>query len=263
MGEEESYLLVNNFRLHATLIAPSKKYYTKATLVFLHEGLGSISHWKDFPQQLCDATNCRGFLYDRSGYGKSDVLQKPRPLDYLEREALNVLPEVLNQCRISNPILIGHSDGGTIALLFAAKFPEKVKGVITEAAHAFVEEITLRGIKESLKAFKEDQELKDKLIKYQGAHAEQILSDWRNIWLSPQFRNWNIEKHLASISCPVLVIQGENDDYGSVKQVEAIANQVSGISQKLIIPECGHRPHRQAREVVLGEMTQFINRILD
>ena len=261
MVEREFDFQINNYRLHAKSITPSKNFTSRSTLVFLHEGLGSISHWKDFPKKLCNKTGCGGFLYDRSGYGKSEPLKESRPFDYLHIEALKVLPLVLDQCQISDPILIGHSDGGTIALLFASEFSEIVKGVITEAAHVFVEEITLKGIKDSLKAFEEDQELKNKFIKYQGAHAGQILSDWKNIWLSPKFRDWNIEKYLSDISCPVLVIQGEDDDYGSVKQVEAIASQVSGFSQKLIIPNCGHRPHHQAREIVLREMTQFIKNV--
>jgi pimeloyl-ACP methyl ester carboxylesterase len=262
MVEREFDFQVNNCRLHAKSITPSKNFASRSTLVFLHEGLGSVSHWKDFPKRLCNKIGCSGFLYDRSGYGKSEALRESRPLDYLHNEALNVLPQVLNQCKISDPILIGHSDGGTIALLFASEFSEVVKGVITEAAHVFIEEITLRGIKKSLNAFKEDQELKNKLIKYQGAHAEQILSDWKNIWLSPEFRHWNIEEYLIDITSPVLVIQGEDDDYGSIKQVEAIVGQVSGFSQKLIIPNCGHRPHHQAREIVLREMTRFIKNIV-
>jgi pimeloyl-ACP methyl ester carboxylesterase len=263
MIEKEAYLHINDYSFFTKFISPTQNILPQATLVFLHEGLGSIAHWKDFPQQLCKATGYGGFLYDRSGYGKSDLLTNPRPLDYLEREALNILPAILEQNRISNPILIGHSDGGTIALLFAAKFPEMVRGVITEAAHVFVEEITLQGIKDSLKAFSEDKELKAKLVKYQGKHAYQIISDWKNIWLSSEFRDWNIEKNLSNITCPVFVMQGENDDYGSPAQVDAIANQVSGFSQKLIISDCGHRPHHQAREIVLQEMTQFIKRIIN
>lgn len=257
----EFYFQIDNYRLCGKFVSPAKKVSTSTTLVFLHEGLGSIAHWKDFPQQLCNGTGCCAFIYDRSGYGKSELLKKPRPKNYLEIEALEILPQVLEVNHTSNPILIGHSDGGTIAILFAATFPGMVRGIITEAAHVFVEDITLNGIKESLKVFEEDQELKEKLVKYQGKHADQIISDWKNIWLSPEFRDWNIEEYLPRITCPALVIQGEDDDYGSTAQVDAIVSQVSGSAQKLIIPGCGHRPHHQARKFVLKEMTKFVKNI--
>jgi pimeloyl-ACP methyl ester carboxylesterase len=263
MDGREFYFQVNDYRLCGKFISPAPKESNSITLVFLHEGLGSIAHWKDFPQQLCNATGCRGFAYDRTGYGKSELLKAPRPKNYLEIEALEILPKVLKANDISDPILIGHSDGGTIAILFSAEYPEMVSGIITEAAHVFVEEITLNGIKESLRVFKEDDELKEKLVKFQGRHADQIISDWRRIWLSAEFRDWNIEKYLPHITCPALVIQGEDDDYGSNAQVDAIVNQVSGSAQKLIIPDCGHRPHHQAREIVLKEMKRFIKNILD
>jgi pimeloyl-ACP methyl ester carboxylesterase len=262
MTEQELELFVNDYRIFAKLISPTANTISLTTLVFLHEGLGSIGHWKDFPAELCEKVGCRGFLYDRIGYGKSDAPRQPRGMDYLHKEAEAMLPEVLAKAELEDVILIGHSDGGTIALLYASKYPQKVKGVITEAAHVFVEDITLKGIEESLAVFREDQELKDKFVKYQGEHGEQILHDWRNIWLSYDFRNWNIENILPDIRCPILVIQGEDDDYGSVAQVEAIASQVSGPSEKLLIPDCGHRPHHQAREVVLREMNRFIKKYL-
>lgn len=265
MIEKEFDLFVRGNRIHAKRIGPFRSQSTdppSTTLVFLHEGLGSIAHWKDFPKKVCEQTGCPCLIYDRFGYGKSDPIQNPRPLDYLRKEAIDVLPAVLKQVGITDPILIGHSDGGTIVLLYASAFAEAVRGVITEAAHVFVEEITLKGIEKSLRIFEEDKELKSKLAKYQGQHMELILSDWKNIWLNPQFRDWNIEKQLSQIGCPVLVIQGEDDEYGSVAQVEAIASQVSGPSQRLIIPQCGHRPHHQKREIVLREMTGFIKSIL-
>lgn len=264
MIEKEFDLYIHGSRIHAKSIQPVNSGLTGSaiTLVLLHEGLGSIAHWKHFPQKICRNTGCECLIYDRSGYGKSEPLKSSRPLNYLHREAVDILPAVLDQAKVANPILIGHSDGGTIALLYAAAFPEKVRGVITEAAHVFVEEITLRGIEASLKVFEEDEKLKSRLAEYQGGHTDSILSDWKNIWLNPKFRDWNIEEMLPQIKCPVLVIQGEEDEYGSVAQVEAIANQVSGPSKKLVIPGCGHRPHHQAEEVVLREMSGFITDIL-
>lgn len=263
MVEKELYLTVKGQRLFAKHLRLSGRSPSGTSLVFLHEGLGSIAHWKDFPRQLCEATGCNGFLYDRIGYGKSEPVRQPRALDYLQREALTMLPEVLLQAGLNDVILIGHSDGGTIALLFAASYPKQVKAVITEAAHVFVEEISLRGIEQSLEVFEADEELMEKFVKYHGDHAEQILNDWKNIWLSKEFRSWNIESCLPEIKCPVLVIQGEDDEYGTVAQVDAIADQVSGAADKLLIPNCGHRPHHQAREIVLPEMARFIKNMID
>lgn len=261
--QETKFICINNCKLYTKTIKSSVEASNSTTLVFLHEGLGSVAHWRDFPEQLCRQTGYNGFLYDRAGYGKSDPLKKPRSFQYLYEEAISTLRQVLEQCNIQQPILIGHSDGGTIALLHAGHYPQSIKGVITEAAHVFVEEITLQGIKKSLDVFKKDQDLMGKFMKYQNKHAEMILSDWKNIWLSPEYKNWNIESYLPGIMCPVLVIQGEDDEYGTVAQVEAIASQVSGPSQILLIPECGHRPHHQARELVLSEMRLFIAGILD
>jgi pimeloyl-ACP methyl ester carboxylesterase len=225
--------------------------------VFLHEGLGSIELWRDFPSTLAKTTGCDALIYDRWGHGKSDPLDARRTLRYVHDEALVSLPEVLRKAGVEDVVLIGHSDGGSIALLFAAHYPEFVRGLITEAAHVFVEDITLEGIRQSVGLY-EITDLKEKLARYHGENTERIFRGWCDTWLSPEFRNWNIEECLPQITRPILVIQGEDDQYGTEAQVEAITKQVSGARESLLIPDCGHTPHHEARDKVVQAMTQFI-----
>jgi pimeloyl-ACP methyl ester carboxylesterase len=227
------------------------------TLVFLHEGLGSIGQWRDFPFEVCLATRLPAVVYERWGYGNADPLDGPRSVRYLHDEALMSLPEVLRQLNIDDAILIGHSDGGSISLIFAATWPEKVRGIITEAAHVFVEEVTLAGIREAVKVY-ESTNLRDRLFKYHGSNTDRAFRGWADTWLSQTFHNWNLEEYLPRVTCPILVIQGKEDEYGTPAQMETIAKGVSGPAEKLLIPDCGHVPHHQARERVLAEMTRFI-----
>jgi pimeloyl-ACP methyl ester carboxylesterase len=158
-------------------------------------------------------------------------------------------------------ILIGHSDGGSIALIFSSDHPQIARGVITEAAHVFVEDITLKGIQEAVEIWK-NTDLKPKLARYHGDKTENIFTAWAETWLSAEFKKWNIEDCLPKITCPVLVVQGEDDQYGSNAQVDAIAGQVSGPAKCSLIPNCGHIPHKEARDVVAGEMIRFIHSLL-
>ncbi|MCX7817312.1 MAG: alpha/beta hydrolase [Syntrophales bacterium] len=254
---------VNEIELYGEFLLPEDdlSYEKKTFLVFLHEGLGSVGQWKDFPDQLCEKTGLPGFVYDRWGYGKSSYCPAPRTVDYLHREAIDFLPVVLNRVNIEKPILIGHSDGGSIALIYSGVYPDAVKGVITEAAHVFVEEVTLNGIREAVKIY-EKTDLKKKLAKYHGEKAEVVFRGWSETWLSSDFRDWNIENFLRSIKAPLLVIQGRDDQYGSPSQVEAIVRGVSGMAEPLLIGGCGHIPHFEARDIVLNAMCGFIERIL-
>lgn len=233
----------------------------KPVLVFLHEGLGCIELWRDFPETVCLSTGCAGIVYDRKGYGGSDVYKEPWPQNYLSIESTIYLPGLLAACNIDNAILIGHSDGGTIALLTAAISGEHIRGVITEAAHIFVEDLTIDGIRKAVEAFT-TANLKDKLARYHQENTETVFHRWADRWLSPKFYNWNIEEYLPRITCPLLVIQGENDEYGTAAQVERIVSQVSGPVKSLRIPNCGHAPHFQAQETVLAEITAFINTLM-
>ena len=234
---------------------------SRPTLVFLHEGLGSIEMWHDFPAILAETTACDCLIYDRWGHGRSDALDVQRTLHYVHHEALDSLPEVLNHSNVDDAILIGHSDGGTIDLIFAAEYPEILRGIITEAAHVFVEEITLEGIREALDIYN-NTDLKQKLARYHGDNTEKIFRAWYETWLQPGFKSWDIQDCLPKIKCPVLVIQGEDDQYGTAAQVEAITNQVTGPSKPLLIPNCAHIPHREAKDRVIKEMTEFILTLL-
>jgi pimeloyl-ACP methyl ester carboxylesterase len=245
-------------RLSAELIRPRAETGSRPVLVFLHEGLGSIGQWRDFPEEICATTGCPALVYDRWGYGGSDPLTQPRRPDYLHDEALLSLPEVLNQCAIHKPILIGHSDGGSIAIIYAGTYHQKVTGVITEAAHVFVEDVTVEGIRSAVEVY-ESTDLKKRLAKFHGNNTELMFRGWADIWLSPEFRNWNIEKCLPHITCPLLAIQGKDDEYGTPAQVEAIVGKATGPARASMIDNCGHIPHMQATERVFAEMVNFIS----
>lgn len=231
--------------------------YHDTTIVFLHDSLGCVALWRDFPEKLGQLTQSNILIYDRLGYGKSDAMaDEPRPINYMEAEA-DTLMNMLDGLFIVNPILFGHSDGASIALLTAAKYPEKIKAVIAEAAHIFVEEITLNGINEAVEAYKTTN-LKERLKKYHGDNTDILFRAWTETWTRPDFRNWNIEDYLPEITCPLLTIQGLNDEFGSLKQVEGIFNGVSG-SKKVLIDDCGHTPHKEKPEETLNAAANFIN----
>jgi len=233
----------------------------KPTLVFLHEGLGCIELWRDFPEAVCTATGCTGLVYDRKGYGGSDPYEGPWPLDYLRKESKVFLPGLLKNCDLEHAVLIGHSDGGTISLIAAAGNSSRVCGVITEAAHIFVEMVTLAGIRNAIEAY-ETGDLKTRLARYHGENTENVFRRWADRWLSPDFFDWNIEAYLPKVTCPLLALQGENDPYGTAAQLRGIAAGVSGPVEAKLLPACGHVPHVQARKVVLNEMITFINSLL-
>ena len=230
------------------------------TIVFLHDSLGCITLWRNFPERLAVLTGCNALVYDRKGYGKSiPFSNKERNNDYLEQEA-DILAAILDNCNIEQAILFGHSDGGSIALIAAAKYPVHIKAIITEGAHIFVEEITLQGIRNAQHDW-QTTNLKKKLEKYHGEKTEAVFHAWTNTWLSDEFRNWNIESFLPSVTCPVLIIQGEHDEFGSMEQVNGILNLVAGNAVSLIIPSATHTPHKEAIEIVLQKTASFIRQL--
>jgi pimeloyl-ACP methyl ester carboxylesterase len=230
----------------------------RPTIVFLHDSLGCIELWRDFPKKLAEMTKCNIFIYDRLGYGKSEPMPThERPVNYMELEA-DILQNLLQKSKIDNAILFGHSDGATIALLTASKFPERVKAVVVEAAHIFVEDITLQGIYEAVENYK-NTNLSERLKKYHGNKVETLFKAWTKTWTRNDYRNWNIEHFLPNITCPLLFIQGTSDEYGTLSQVEKTINQVSGKAEKYIIPNVGHTPHKEVAELVLQRVTKFIN----
>lgn len=230
-------------------------------LIFLHEGLGCTAMWDGFAKQLCEKTRCPGLIYDRQGYGRSSALTTPRTIRYLHDYANDELPQVIDMGIGDHPyLLIGHSDGGSIALIHGARKPPHLRGIITEAAHVFVEPVTLEGIRRATHAFARGK-LKG-LYKFHGDKTEQIFYAWSDTWLSPEFKFWNIEDLLPDIEIPLLVIQGEDDQYGTIKQVDAICSQVSGNAASAMIETCGHAPHSDQPDKVIAAMATFIQSVL-
>ncbi|WP_138429822.1 alpha/beta fold hydrolase [Fodinibius saliphilus] len=246
-----------NFSLDEVAVKKIMKYPGRPTLVFLHDSLGCIELWRDFPEKLAKQTKCNLIIYDRQGYGQSPPFSySNRDKDYMELEA-DILHKLLRYWEVNDAILFGHSDGGSIALIAAAKYPKNIRGIITEGAHIFVEDITIEGIREAIKMY-ETTDLKSKLAKYHGDKTEQMFWAWAGTWTSEDFREWNIEKHLPSVTCPSLVIQGSNDEYGSLKQVRGIVDKTNGRSRKLVIPGAKHTPHRTKAELMLEETNRFV-----
>ncbi len=230
------------------------------TIIFLHDSWGCIELWRDFPKKLGAITGCNVLIYDRQGYGKSCPFSKPREKNYMEVEA-DILNEIFEVCNVNKAILFGHSDGGTIALIAAAKYPDKILGIITEGAHVFVEDITLNGIREMVDLYN-SSDLKAKLEKYHGQNTEALFWAWANTWTNSSYGDWSIESLLPAIKCPTMVIQGEFDEYGSLLQVDKIVGQVSGAATRLVIPNLKHTPHKENPELVLEQLSRFINKIV-
>ncbi len=250
-------LVIGGRRLHAQHLASSSGR-SGSTLVFLHEALGSIAQWKSFPAGLCAATGLPGFVYERWGFGKSERRGPgPWPTDYLETEAA-VLDEVLTAAGIERPILFGHSDGGTIALLFAAAFPDRAEAIVAEAAHVLVEDVTVGGIRDVVESSKDGRLLRG-LSRYHGEKAVDVFSGWADTWQAPGFRDWNIVAKLASIRRPLLVLQGADDQFGTDLQVESIRTAVSGPVGTHFFPGVGHVPHLETSEAVVGEVRRFLS----
>lgn len=240
-----------------TLTPPNHKAGTNPWLIFLHEGLGCTAMWHDFPHRLVQATQRPALVYDRQGYGRSSPRRQPPGVDYLHQEAEVLLPALLDHFGIETSLLIGHSDGGTIALLYAAQFPQRVAGVIAVAAHVLVESVTLAGIRDTVEAFQR-WDLCARLSRYHGARTHEMFHHWADTWLSESFRNWNIEACLPKINCEVLVLQGLADRYATVRQVKAITEGIGSRARQCLIPSCGHTPHRETPRRTLEAMRQFI-----
>lgn len=227
------------------------------TLVFLHDALGSVRLWRDFPDQLVRATGCGALLYDRWGSGESEPLSRPYSKDYLLDEALCALPEVLSRTRVSQAILIGQSDGASIALVHAGNFPERVRAVIALSPHLFREQKTLAAIAGQIADF-ERGDLKERLRRHHGARTEALFARLVEVWTAePAGAGWGLEEHVARVRCPVLAIQGEDDEFFGVAQLEALGRLLPEL-EILQIPGAGHYPMHQARNEVLAAAIRFI-----
>ncbi|MCK6449812.1 MAG: alpha/beta hydrolase [Alphaproteobacteria bacterium] len=229
------------------------------TIVFLHEGLGSITQWRDFPDALCAAAGAAGIVYERLGHGGSDPVELPRPDDFLRIEAEQVLPALLDALHVERPILFGHSDGGSIALLYAAAFPKRPAACITVAAHVFLEPATQAALAAAARAFAAT-DLRLRLARHHGANTETMFRAWNETWLRLAPQGWSMTDRLHRIACPVLAVQGEADEHGTRAQVDAIVAGVSGPAESFLIPGCGHVPHIEARAALLARAAAFIRK---
>lgn len=229
----------------------------KSTLVFLHEGLGSIRQWRDFPAKVAAATGCRALVYDRYGYGQSDVLSEPkRDVRFMHDEALSALPEFLKGLGVERPMLIGHSDGASIALIHAgANYP--VRGVVAMAPHVFIEPLCLKSIDKAAEQF-EKTDFGEKLGRYHR-DARKMFYGWADVWLDANFTHWDIrEDYLPKVRCPVLAIQGFDDIYGTMAQLDEIERRVKGPCELLKLKDCGHAPFREQPERTLEAVVRFV-----
>lgn len=250
------HIIVNGLRLEYRDIPAITE--GQPTLLLLHEGLGCVAMWRDFPAKLAAASGYRVVVWSRPGYGASQAYPESRSLRYMHREAEESLPALLAALKIERPVLIGHSDGGSIALIFAGAFPEVPRGIAVMAPHEFVEDVTLAGIR-SARVVWETTDWPKKLGRYHH-DAPRVFSDWNDTWLSPPFRDWNIEEYLPKIRCPVLAMQGEDDEYATMRQIDAIAEQVPG-TQLIKLPNCGHTPQRDQEAAVLAALVDFVKRV--
>ena len=228
-----------------------------ADLVFLHEGLGSIPQWRDFPAKVAAAAGCRALVYDRYGYGQSEVLAEPRrTVRFMHDEALVALPEILSGLKMQSPILVGHSDGASIALIYAGA-GHAVRGVVAMAPHVFIEPICLSSIRSATQTF-ESTDLAQKLGRYHR-DARKTFYGWADVWLDADFNGWDIrDDYLPGVRCPVLAIQGHDDEYGSMAQLDEIEARVAGPCTLLKLDHCGHSPFRDRPAEVIPSIGSFV-----
>lgn len=226
------------------------------TLVFLHEGLGSIALWRDFPEQISARTGCGTVVYSRYGNGFSETLHEPRAVDYMHAEALTVLPELLDALHVERPILIGHSDGASIALIYASAYPRNVRGLVLEAPHVVVEDVSVKSIAAIAETYR-TTDLREKMARYH-ADVDATFYGWNDIWLAPAFRSWSIVDLLPSVAAPALAIQGIDDEYGTLAQLNLLAHNSRGTTDRLVLARCAHAPHRDRPNVVAGAVSEWI-----
>jgi pimeloyl-ACP methyl ester carboxylesterase len=228
---------------------------SRAPLVFLHEGLGSIELWREFPETLCGTVHRRGLVYSRYGNGWSEALGEARQPDYMHEEAQVVLPELVATLVGNTPIIVGHSDGASIALIYAG-VGHAVEGLVLIAPHVFVEDRSIAGIGAALEEFTH-ADLAERMGKYHR-DPEATFRGWNDIWLHPSFRQWNITDFLPTISCPILLIQGKNDEYGTTAQLDSIESQVRGPTSRILFEDTGHSPHLAEPVRVVEAVRRFL-----
>jgi pimeloyl-ACP methyl ester carboxylesterase len=228
---------------------------SRSTMVFLHEGLGSVALWRDFPGKVARRSGAPAFLYSRFGYGQSDGLQERRTPRFMHEEALDVLPRLLDRFGIDRPLLVGHSDGASIALIHAALAGRPVAGLVCMAPHVFVEPVCVESIARLRRTYR-TTDLRQRLARYH-ARVDDAFLGWADIWLKPEFLNWSIEDLIGRIEAPMLLIQGRDDEYGTLAQLDRIEARAKGPASRLVLDSCGHSPHRDQEAAVLDAIVEF------
>lgn len=233
---------------------------TAPVLVFLHEGLGSVAAWRDFPQELVERTGCSALIYSRYGNGFSEALGAKREVTYMHEEARETLPGLLDAFGIRAAIAIGHSDGASIALIAAGEGDVRLRGVVAQAPHVFVEDISVEAIVRAKFAY-EQSDLRSKLERYHD-DVDRTFYGWNDIWLDPEFRTWDIRESVRGIRVPLLLVQGENDEYGTIAQVRTVREEASHSAvDALYLAHCAHSPHRDRPELVAAAIAGFVKNV--
>jgi pimeloyl-ACP methyl ester carboxylesterase len=257
--QDEGFLDIGGQRLEYRMIGPRPN--EAPTIVMLHEGLGSVAMWNSFPEALAKATGAGIFVYSRAGYGKSSPVKLPRPLTYMHQEALETLPRVLSEIGFRRGLLLGHSDGASIAAIYAGSIQDhRIRGLVLMAPHFFVEDISITSIAEAKVAYAQT-DLRERLARYH-ADVDNAFRGWNDAWLDPGFRAWDITEELAYIRVPILIVQGEQDQYGTVAQIATAQEECYCPVEVALLPGAKHSPHREAPEETLAAVSEFANRIL-
>lgn len=260
VASEHTFIEVADVHLEARWLAG--KNDDSPVVIFLHEGLGCLDMWRDFPEKVVEQTGCHALVYSRQGYGRSDACSVPRPLTYMHIEALEVLPRLLKVTQVDDYILVGHSDGGSISLIHAGGTSARgLRGIVTMAPHVFCEELTVKSIAEAGVAYGQT-DLRNRLAAYHYDNVDRAFWGWNKAWLDPAFMAWNIEEFLPAIKLPQLLIQGEDDQYGTVAQVEAIKSRSGGSVEVALLADCGHSPYKEQAEQSLALISGFVNRLV-
>jgi pimeloyl-ACP methyl ester carboxylesterase len=254
--DPSSYVAVDGRRLEYRWVGPDRD---EPTLVFLHEGLGSVALWHDVPARLSAATSRRALVYSRAGHGRSDPVDGPRPVDYMHHEALVVLPALLEDLDVERPILVGHSDGASIALIATGTGAVTARALVLLAPHVFVEERSIAGITAARRAYA-TSDLPARMAKYHR-DVDATFRGWNDVWLSSDFRTWSIESYLPGVAVPLLVIQGEDDEYGTSAQLDAIEAGTAGSVERMELAGCRHAPHLEAGDATLAAIARFVSSV--
>jgi pimeloyl-ACP methyl ester carboxylesterase len=256
---DEGFLDLGAMRLEYRMIGPRPD--AAPVIVMLHEGLGCVGLWGDFPDRIAAATGTGVFVYSRAGYGRSSPAKLPRPLTFMHEEAREVLPRVLAAIGFRRGLLLGHSDGASIATIYAGSVQDhRVRGLVLMAPHFFTEDMGIAAIARAREAYA-NSDLRDRLARWH-ADVDNAFKGWNGAWLDPRFRQWDITDALAYIRVPILIVQGENDQYGTARQIEVAREECTCPVEVALLPGVRHAPHREAAQVTLDAVSGFANRLL-